>query len=142
MADETAQKYSVVVKRDGETKAVAQAREHVLVLNAAKGQGTAGFNAAETLMASLGVCLMTNLNALSKKMHLRVDDATVEIDALRFQDPPGIVELSYTLTLVSPEPQDKLEQLHDLSVKWGTVTNTLISGVQPVGFLRVKIPQN
>jgi len=132
------QKYNVTVERDGPNKAVARTRGHTLVLNAEKGRGEIGFNAAETLMAALGACLMTNLNSLAAKMHLAIDDATLEIDAVRLDDPPGISELTYRLTLTSREPKDKLEQLHDLCVKWGTVTNTLAHGVQVVGTLNIK----
>jgi len=82
------QQYRVVVEREGAARAVAKTRGHTLILNAEKGKGEAGFNAAETLMASLGACLMTNC------------------------------------------------------VKWGTVTNTLMSGVQPTGTLRVQRPEN
>ncbi|MEX0973895.1 MAG: OsmC family protein [Bacillota bacterium] len=134
------QKYSVIVEREGPNKAVARTRGHTLVLNAEKGRGEAGFNAAETLMSALGACLMTNLNSLAEKMHLAIDNATLEINAVRLDDPPGISELIYVLTLVSNEPTERLEQLHDLSVKWGTVTNTLTHGVQTVGTLRIERP--
>ena len=66
----------------------------------------------------------------------------LEIEAERLDDPPGLSELRYTLTLVSPESIEKLRQLHELCVKWGTVTNTLMSGVQPTGTLRVQRPEN
>ena len=131
------QKYNVVVERDGPNKAVATARGHRLVLNAQKGAGDVGFNAAETLMAALGACLMTNLNSLAAKMHLAMDDATLQIDATRLDDPPGISELKYILTLVSDEPEERLKQLHDLCVKWGTVTNTLTNGIRMDGSIRI-----
>lgn len=89
-------------------------------------------------MAAFGTCLMTNLNGFAAKMRLRLDDASIQIEAARLDDPPGVTELNYILTLVSPEPEEKLRQLHELSLKWGTVTNTLINGVRPRGSLRVK----
>ena len=53
--------------RQDEDRVVAQARGHTLTLNARKGSGEAGLNAAETLMAARGTCLLTNMNALAQK---------------------------------------------------------------------------
>ena len=36
--------------------------------------------------------------------------------------------------------EEKLEELHDLCVKWGTVTNTVINGLTPQGVLEVEQP--
>lgn len=41
----------VVVERMGATRAIAKMRGHTLALNAEKGRGEGGFNAAETLAA-------------------------------------------------------------------------------------------
>jgi putative redox protein len=127
--------YHLEVIRQDEDRVVAQARGHTLTLNARKGSGEAGLNAAETLMAALGTCLLTNMNALAQKMHLQIDAARVEIDAVRQDDPPLLTELRYQLIIDSPEDPDKLQDLHDLSIKWGTVTNTLINGITPHGEL-------
>ncbi len=140
MSENSVQRYRVTINRHGDFQGEAKAREHSLILSTKKGEARFGFNAAETLMAALGACLMTNLTSLSEKMRLHVDDIRIVIDAVRFDDPPGIVELSYVLTLESPEPEDKLRQLHELSVKWGTVTNTLLHGVEPKGVLKVERP--
>jgi len=40
--------------------------------------------------------------------------------------PPALTEICYRLILKSPEPCEKLEELHDLCIKWGTVTNGLV----------------
>ena len=51
--------YHVTVSREDDSHAHAHAREHTLALNIKKGDGTAGFNAAETLLAALGTCILT-----------------------------------------------------------------------------------
>jgi uncharacterized OsmC-like protein len=109
-----------------------------LTLNVKKGAGEAGFNAAETLLAALGACILTNINAIGEKMHLRIDDARMEFDAARRDEPPALTEIRYKLILKSPEPPEKLAELHDLCVKWGTVTNTLINGLTPQGELVIE----
>ena len=115
--------------------ALAETRGHRLTLNVKKGAGEAGFNAAETLLAALGACILTNVNAIGEKMRLQINDALIEFDAVRREEPTTLTEIHYKLILKSPEPPEKLAELHDLCVKWGMVTNTVINGLVPKGEL-------
>lgn len=128
----------VNVTRQDDSHALAEARGHQVVLNIKKGSGEAGFTAAETVMAALGACLLTNVNAIGEKMHLKIDEARIEFDAERRDEPPALTSISYRLILKSPEPPEKLAELHELCVKWGTVTNTIINGLTPQGELVIE----
>ena len=130
--------YHVTTTRQDDSCALAEARGHQLTLNIKKGAGEAGFNAAETLLAALGACILTNVNAIGEKMHLVIRGARIEFDATRQDEPPLLTEIRYRLVLDSPEPRQKLEELHDLCIKWGTVTNTVINGLPPQGTLVVE----
>ncbi len=121
-----------------EARALAETRGHQLTLSVKRGGGEAGFNAAETLLAALGACILTNVNALGAKMRLRIDTARIEFEADRQDEPPALAAIRYRLILDSPEPQEKLEELHTLCVKWGTVTNTIVTGLTPQGELVVE----
>lgn len=128
--------YHVAVERRDEAHARASSHGHTLMLGVRRSDVTAGFNAAETLLAALGACLITNVNALADKMRLQVDGVRVEVEGDRRDEPPGLVQVRYCLVLDSPEPLAKLEKLHDLAVRWGTVSNTLLDGVLLLGELR------
>lgn len=130
--------YHVTAEIQDESHAIVEARGHRLTLNVKKGSGEAGFNAAETLLAALGACLLTNVNAISEKMRLKVESARIEFDATRRDEPPALTEIRYRLILKSPEPAEKLQELADLCFKWGTVTNTLINGIVPQGTLVIE----
>ena len=130
--------YHVAVARQDEAYATARARQHTLTLNIKKGDGAAGFNAAETLLAASGACILTNVNSIAAKMRLQIDEARIEFDAARRDDPPALTRISYRLVVRSPEPEEKLRQPHRLSVKWGTVTNTVINGLEPAGTLVIE----
>jgi uncharacterized OsmC-like protein len=130
--------YHVSVTTQNDSHAEAETRGHRLTLNVKKGAGEAGFNAAETLLAALGICILTNVNAIGQKMRLQIDAARVEFDADRRDDPPALTEIRYKLILKSPEPPDKLAELHDLCIKWGTVANTVINGLTPQGELVIE----
>ena len=130
--------YHVNVTTQDGSHALAEARGHQLTLNVKKGSGEAGFNAAETLLAALGACILTNVNAIGEKMRLQIDEARLEFDADRRDEPPALTEIRYKLILKSPEPREKLDELHQLCLKWGTVTNTLIHGLTPQGTLVIE----
>ncbi len=131
-------KTRVMVTRKDDTHAVAEARDHLMVLNIKKGSGEGGFTAAETVLAALGACLLTNINAIGEKMHLNIEEARIEFDAERRDEPPALTGISYRLILKSKESEEKLQELHELSKKWGTVTNTLINGITPHGELVIE----
>ncbi len=130
--------YHVNVTIQDDSHVLAETRGHRLSLNVKKGAGEAGFNAAETLLAALGTCMLTNVNAISEKMHLKVDSARIEFDADRRDEPPALTEIRYKLILKSPEPSEKLQELASMCFKWGTVTNTLINGLVPQGELVIE----
>ena len=138
-SDET-RTYEVTITRQDASQARAATRGHTLTLNVKKGDGAAGFNAAETLLAALGTCLLTNLASFAAKMRLQVDEMTVEFSATRQEDPPSLVDVRYRLTLRSPAPYAKLQELHELAIKWGTVSYTLRLGLVPAGELVVEPP--
>lgn len=127
------QKYHVSVSRKDESSATAISREHSLTLNIKRGGTEAGFNAAETLLAAVGTCILTNVNTYIEKMRLIVHSVRVELEGVRQDDPPMLTEIHYRLVFDSPEPIEKLQSLHDISVRYGTVTNTLMQGIQPQG---------
>ena len=127
------QTYRLSITRQDDSRAVAETRGHAITLNVEKGGGEAGFNAAETLLAALGACILTNVDAIGAKMRLDIRAARIEFDAVRRDQPPALTEIRYRLILDSPEPRQKLEELHALCIKWGTVTNTLIHGLTPQG---------
>ena len=130
--------YHVNITIQDDSHALAKTRGHRLPLNVKKGAGEAGFNAAETLLAALGACMLTNVNAIGEKMHLKVESARIEFDADRRDEPPALTDIRYKLILKSSEPSEKLQELADLCFKWGTVTNTLINGLTPLGELVIE----
>ncbi len=130
--------YQVKVFLEDDAHARAKTRGHELRLNVKKGQGEFGFNAAETLLSALGACILTNVNAIGKKMQLDIRSARIEFDAARRDEPPALTQIGYRLIIDSSAPSEKLEELHELCIKWGTVTNTLVNGLTPQGELVIE----
>jgi len=134
------QTYDVTVTRQDAAHSVAYADGHSLLLNTRRGDRTAGFNAAQTLLAAQGACLISNLTHFAELMRLDVAAIRIDIRGLRADDPPGLFQVAFQVNLISNEPEEKLRKLFDLAVKWGTVTNTLAEGVEPQGELLIQRP--
>ena len=132
------QHYAVVVARNSAVSATAHVREHTFTVSIQRGGGEAGPNAAETLLSALGTCLLTNVQTLAEKMRIELKDARVEIEGVRRNVPPGLVEIRYTLYLESNAPARKLQYLHEKAAEWGTVTNTLANGVPIEGKIEIR----
>lgn len=130
--------FLVKVSRHNGSHALAETRGHQLSLNIKKGDGSAGFNAAETLLSALGACILTNVNHIGAIMQLDIRSAHIEFEAERQDDPAMLTSIRYNLVLESAESQKRLEELHNLSLKWGTVTNTLTNGLIPKGELEIR----
>ena len=123
-------KYSVRVDNKDNSIAVASAHDFSYKMSSEQGSVKNGINAAETLLSSLGICLLTNLNSLSQKMHLNLKETYLEITGIRQADPPKIVEIEVCFCFTSNEDDKKIQKLINLCVKYGTVTNTLMESVK------------
>ena len=135
MGEQDSQTYAVTVTRRDDSHSVASAGDHQLLLGTRRGDLTAGFNAAQTVLAALGACLISNINYFAEMLRLDVVDLSVNLRGLRGDKPPGLYQIDYEVILVSDEPEDKLQKLADMAAKWGTLTNTLTEGVEPQGKL-------
>lgn len=80
---------------------------------------------AELLAASLAGCLLKNLSRTRALLGFDYSEATVEVVARRQDDPPRFVGFTYTLRVVTDEPERRLELVHRNLRKFGTVYNTL-----------------
>lgn len=131
------QEYSVEVKRIDDKLAQANRDEHRLLLSIKRGERMYGFNAVEALLSSLGTCILTNVNDFSSKLRLDIRAASVRLTAFRHDRPPKVISIDYELMLDSPDPVEKLEELHSYCKKWGTVYNTLADAIPINGKLIV-----
>jgi uncharacterized OsmC-like protein len=105
--------YAVTVTRQDERQAVAAARGHELTLNIKKGDGSVGFNAAETLLAALGARVLTNVNAIAAKMRLYLNDAQMRFTAVRQDEPPILTKTRVAVRDQARSAIHTVEVIHD-----------------------------
>ena len=97
-------------------------------------------HAVETLLSALRACLLTNVKTLEAQMRVSIQDAYVELQGERQDQPPLLTHVTCLLVLVRAAPRNRLETLFDLAPKWGTVINTLARGMPLDMELEVQTP--
>lgn len=119
------QTYRVRVTRVSDAHAQAAVRTFFLELGAHRADDDAGFNSVETLLASLGSCLLTSLNFVAELSHVPIEGAWIELDATRQDRPPIIVAIRYRLHVSSTQPSERVERMVELARANSTVLGTL-----------------
>lgn len=132
-------KYNVTVKRDAE-RAIVESHGFTSQFGAKSGDQNIGLNATEALLGALGTCLITNINTIARKMHITIDKLYLDISGVRIDNPPSISEISYKLHIDCNGTDKQIQRLTDLSMEYGTVTNTLLRGteIRNKGFERIR----
>lgn len=116
-------------------RAIARADGNTIETSIVSGDTTHGFNAVQTLLTAMGTCLMTNLRSISKKMGIELEEVRLEITGTRIQEPPMLTKILLVVHLKTNAPRKKIDRLLSLSVKYGTVLNTVLKGIEPEIFV-------
>ncbi|HHE04955.1 MAG TPA: OsmC family peroxiredoxin [candidate division WOR-3 bacterium] len=122
--------YTVYVEREDESRSIAYtfSKEGEIFLDSSD-TSTDELNPAESLLSSLGGCILKNISKIVvKRMHINVFEAHIEITGLRSENPPKIKEVKYKLYLLTDRSVN-IPRLMELLVKYGTVYNTLQEAV-------------
>ena len=101
------------------------------------GEPSLDFTAPETALASLGACILSNLNKGASTLGLQVDDARVEFDVTKRYEPLGFETVEYHLIVKSPEHEEKLNALFERATTDGTATNALLEGFKIKKYLEI-----
>ncbi len=101
------------------------AQDFELPLDAKRADPTAGFNPVETLLPSLGDCLLTVPDHVAELSKRSINRAWVELEAARQDNPPALTQIHYTLHLTSEAPRELLDRLVGLAERNTTVFQTL-----------------
>lgn len=102
MVSKTAQDNSYVL---------AQLCNYQCVLNINKDNTEAGFITAKTCIATLGTCLMTNINGIGENMYQNIDEIRLELSSTRTNIPPIINKIVNKLFIKSDETPERLAGL-------------------------------
>ena len=131
-------KFNVQVKRISPQQAVAETHGQKITLAIQGKDPNLGFTAPETVLAAFGACILSNVTKGAMEMGLKVEEASIEFNAVKRMQPLGYEDLQYTLSIQSPEPQEKLQALYERATTDGTATHALLEGLKPQGKLTIQ----
>lgn len=80
---------------------------------------------ADLLAAALSACVLKNVERFSHLLSFRYTAAAVDVELVRDEPPPRIVQARYHLRVVTDESAERVELLHRNIQRSGTVGNTL-----------------
>lgn len=126
---------SLVRQADG-VRTTATVRDFSLTLGAHRGDAAAGFNAVETLLASVGACLTSSLGMVAELSHVELSGVEVEVTGVRQDKPPRLTELRYDIAVRSETDDAKLARLLALAERNSTVVSTLRLAIPVSGGIR------
>ena len=126
-------KYNVRVERTDSLHVNASVRGFEIQLGAKRADPTAGFNPVETLLSSMGACLLTAISFVAEASHIPLAGARIELEATRQDRPPILTHIRYMLHLKSDAPPEQLDHLVDLAKRNSTVFQTISLAVSVKG---------
>lgn len=82
-------------------------------------------NPAELFLGSFASCILKNVERFSGMMKFKYTKATIEVNAIRLENPPRMENISYGLTIYSNDEKLNPALLKKNIEKFGTIYNTV-----------------
>lgn len=82
-------------------------------------------NPAELFLGSFAACMLKNVERFSGMMPFNYSKATLEVQAIRLENPPRMEHITYKLTVYSDDNKLNTDLLKRNIEKFGTIYNTI-----------------
>tara|TARA_R110002051_G_scaffold325808_1_gene431556 strand:- start:30743 stop:31150 length:408 start_codon:yes stop_codon:yes gene_type:complete len=82
-------------------------------------------NPAELFLGSFSACMLKNVERFSSMMKFSYSKATLEVNAIRLENPPRMDNIIYNLTIYSTDNKLNTGLLKKNIEKFGTIYNTI-----------------
>ena len=97
---------------------------------------------ADLLVSAFAACILKNVERFSGLLPFSYEQASVRVTAERDENPPRMAAIRYELTVVTDEPQRRLDLLHRNIVRHGTIFNTLAAACEVTGTVTALAPRD
>lgn len=94
----------------------------------------------ELLGVAFAECALKNTVAFSHKTGFTYQEMNIDISVVKVVDPPHIRKIEYAISVVTDEPDERVEALHENLKATGTLYNTLIKACEITGGIRAVRP--
>lgn len=105
--------------------AAGTSKKTVIEFDTSAEQGDVLPGPADLLTMAFAACVLKNVERFSHILPFRYESASISVQSERQDAPPRMTKVSYSLRLVTDEPQTRVDLLHRNIRKHGTIYNTL-----------------
>lgn len=130
------QTYHVAARRIDSHGSEATAKAALIMLDTEMAGRPDAFNPAEMLLASLAACFLKGTERMIPMLQFDLRGIAVTLQGVRQDSPPKLVQITYDITVDTPETDQRIDLLHRNLQKYGTIYNTLAAAVDVTGTIR------
>lgn len=125
--------YAVQAETHGSGVGEIHTKQSVVRFDSSPAQGDELPGPADLLTAAFAACIIKNVERMGEILPFSYDRASLEVTAERQDRPPKMVQIDYALTVVTDEPQQRVDLLHRNIQRHGTIFNTLAEVCEVTG---------
>jgi uncharacterized OsmC-like protein len=103
----------------------ATSKRAVIEFDTSAGQSEILPGPADLLTMAFAACVLKNVERFSHILAFGYQEASIRVVAERQEAPPKMIRVTYSLQLVTDEPEHRVELLHRNIRQHGTIYNTL-----------------
>lgn len=118
----------------------ATAKETVIEFDTSAAQSEVLPGPADLLTMAFAACVLKNVERFSHILGLSYEQASITVMSERQDAPPKMTKVTYSLRLITDEPDHRVDLLHRNIRQHGTIYNTLAATCEISGELIVERP--
>ena len=117
--------YQIKATSTSNQDAVIQIKESSITFGTTSKSNETLPNPAELFLGSFASCVLKNVERFSIMMKFAYTKATIEVNAVRLENPPRMENIDYNLTVYSSDKNLNTSLLKKNIEKYGTIYNTV-----------------
>ncbi|MEP2056884.1 MAG: OsmC family protein [Maribacter litoralis] len=117
--------YKILATSLSQNDATIQVKESIIAFGTTTKTANTLPNPAELFLSSFAACMLKNVERFSVMMKFNYEKTALEVSAARFENPPIMDDIMYTLTIYSNEDKLNVSLLKKNIEKYGTIYNTV-----------------
>lgn len=125
--------YEVRATTSGTGTSDIHTKQSIVTFDSSPRQGDQLPGPADLLTAAFAACIIKNLERMGEMLPFAYQSATLHVHAERQDRPPKITRITYDLTVVTDEPDQRVDLLHRNIRRHGTIFNTLAAACDVTG---------
>jgi uncharacterized OsmC-like protein len=126
-------RYEARAATTGTGVAMIHTRQTVVPFDSSPQQGDDLPGPADLLTSAFAACVVKNVERMGELLPFQFERAAVDVHAEREDTPARITRISYDLTVVTDEPDARVDLLHRNIQRHSTIFNTLAASCDVTG---------